>query len=216
MAWQHMVRIADLENVTGEQKLVLFALATRACITCGFVWSGSDYLARKARRGETTIKAALRELKYAGLIDVHAYSRGGRGRATEFILLPRDFTYAPAPCSYCLKRRESGRHATGMTESKPVATRPVFMTDCPKPVATRPRNGSPRDPHSVINTIQLGAARQSDPPASPPGAASPPCSDNPSQTSEDARRGRELFDEFVAQAASDHPPDPNTGSDSPL
>jgi hypothetical protein len=191
MAWQHMAEIAEMENISGDQKLVLFSLATRACLECGLVWAGLDYLTRKSRRSETTVSAALRELKYTGLVTVHAYSRGGRGKATEYILLPQAFAYASAPCVACQERRQTPRAARGMTTPKLPATRGVSGGETPKPPATRAGNPPPRDPHSVINTILLGAARQSDPSASPPGSASPRSSEpSPGEpiTSENERR----------------------------
>ena len=94
-------------------KLVLLALADHACEHCGLAWPGKQKLAEKTLLGPTRIKTALDELAKIGLVTVHKYPKGGRGRATEYVVLPAVAAHQ-APCPRCVNaQKHAGRAAPG-------------------------------------------------------------------------------------------------------
>jgi hypothetical protein len=84
-------------------KFVLVAMADLACGVCGLAWPGVGLLGRHTQLGPTKIREAIDELTAAGHLSVHAFSRGGRGRSTEFLVFP-SMAEAPAPCPGCMAR----------------------------------------------------------------------------------------------------------------
>lgn len=193
MAFPLLGRAADLE-IDPHPKLVLIALANRACEDCGFAWPGLKYLQRKTHLGETTITGALRFLLASGLVRVHRYPHGGRGRTTEYVVLEQFFKFSTAPCGECVQKQERGRVAGGFGKTGRVAG--GFGDDTPREatgfngdVTVNLSNPPPRDPETPrhATTIQseihiqssraLGA-READPPASPPGATASPIPDH--------------------------------------
>jgi hypothetical protein len=92
-------------------KAVLYCLADLACDRCGRAWPGVEFIARRTEMGKTGVRKALDDLKAAGLITVHAFPSGGRGRATEYIVLPQLPKLSTAPCVECGERSKT--HRTG-------------------------------------------------------------------------------------------------------
>jgi hypothetical protein len=132
---------------------------------------------------------------------------------TEYIIHHPFVELSTSDCGECKAKLKRGRHATGIAGTKQVATRPVS----PKGVAKRHQKGSPDDHHSVIdskpkhNSVTLPA----DPPATPPGAATPPISDpTPPPTDQDARLRLKAIVDEVGDALG--PPSSRTGILAPL
>jgi len=93
-------------------KGVLLALADRACDECGLAWPGIKYLSDRSELGETKTREAIRVLTAKGLLTVHGFAKGGRGLATEYIVLPGVAKLSTAPCGKC--REMMKRHHTGV------------------------------------------------------------------------------------------------------
>ncbi len=87
-------------------KHILMHLADYACNTCGLAWPGTPTLIEDSECGRTVVREALDSLVSQGLLIVHAYPKGGRGKATEYIVLPK-LALIPAPCSSCQSRRNN-------------------------------------------------------------------------------------------------------------
>jgi hypothetical protein len=99
-------------TLIASHKFVLVALADHACEFCGLTWPGISSLQRDTGLGERTIQEALKALAAAGHIRIRDYPHGGRGRATEYIVLPTTpglskapfataTPWPPAPCDKC-------------------------------------------------------------------------------------------------------------------
>lgn len=135
MSYQHTERAIALP-LEGGTKLVLVLFAFRACPTCGLCWLGTKRLMAETGLGETRIQKALRELRDGGLLKIHAYASGGRGRSTEYIVLPQHMELSTAPCGECRVRMKNPPRGEGFDKGgteKPPATRGVSA----KPPAPR-------------------------------------------------------------------------------
>ena len=107
-------------------KGVLLALADRACDECGLAWPGIKYLSDRSELGETKTREAIRVLTAKGLLTVHGFAKGGRGLATEYIVLPGVAKLSTAPCGKCremMKRHHTGVGFSGQESVKPITWR---------------------------------------------------------------------------------------------
>jgi hypothetical protein len=175
VSYEHLDAAAELEGLAPGPKLVLVALAKTACKTCGLGWPGVKWIARKTGMKETSIRAALEVLRSRDLIQIHGYATGGRGRSTEYVVLPGLFELSTAPCGECRANMQTPRVAKGIAE-KASATRRVS----PKPIAPDPQNPSRGEPQSVRESNQSHADLAETPGS---GAAAPPSSEPPPPTS---------------------------------
>ena len=206
MSNRHLTAIRPLQ-MPPPTKLVLYALSERACERCGLCWPGIALLGTDTCLKRTRIKQALDELRKAGLIEVHEYPRGGRGRASEYVVLPNLPELSTAPCGNCqgnlLKRPQRDLYDESVTR-KEVATRPVSG----KQVADRALKGSQYGPQASVEAKhQRARAREADPAASPSGAATPPTSDSQPRNATEARQAVEAM-----FRASDSTPTPDRPS----
>jgi len=191
VSFEHLDAAARLEGLPPAPKSVLVHVAQHACVTCGLAWPGVPLLERKSGLGRTAIKLALEWLVKAGQLRIHAYPHGGRGMATEYIVLPSLTGLSTAPCGECRQRMKRGRLAAGIDERvtpKPAARRPVTAKPAGFGVENRPLGG----PQSVRESESVTTASGPSPPARE--AATPPPSDptQPLNATENARRAEEL------------------------
>lgn len=114
MSFEHLDAAADLELGNPTAKLVLIPLARAACLTCGIAWPGVAFMVRKTGLGTTAVRKGLDWLEAHGLVLVHAYPKGGRGRSTEYIVLPGVMKLSTAPCEQCRLRMKTPRDAVGL------------------------------------------------------------------------------------------------------
>lgn len=211
MSFDHLGAIAELK-LAATPKLVLFALGNRACSVCGIAWPGKNYLMEMTGLGETSVVKGLKALVDAQLIVIHRYSHGGRGVATEYVVLPNHLKLAKvAPCQDCRKRMKTPREARGLRDhgKTPRLAGGLGVREMSKPPASGGQNPPPGTHHSVSNT---SFSQRVDPQSSTSGSASPRLPDTtPSPTSaEDARRrGDEAMREIIAAGPlSPKPRDP--------
>ena len=130
------------------QKLVLLALADHACEFCGLCWPGMKSLAIKTGLGETAITNAVKALSSGGLVKIHRYPQGGRGRATEYVVLPQAMKLSTAPCGKCGLRMTFPPSRGGYDNSgtdKGAATRPV-SGETPRGASENPPPGEEKPP----------------------------------------------------------------------
>lgn len=106
----------DIVGLTSDERLLLLAYARHACENCGLCWPGRTRLQIMTGLGSTTLSAVARRLVERGLLKIHAYPKGGRGRATEMVVLPKDMQLSPAPCGKCGDNLKTSRAALGLTE----------------------------------------------------------------------------------------------------
>lgn len=98
MAWSHLraafaLRITPREASPGEHgavdptilKFVVLVLANHANAQ-GVAYPGVDLIAQTTQTSRKTVTRALAELEARGLVKIRAYGKGGRGRATEYVL----------------------------------------------------------------------------------------------------------------------------------
>jgi hypothetical protein len=98
-------------RLSGRQKLVLLALADHACDECGLAWPGIPRLATRTGIGATTLREDLQALTDAGLLEIRRYPRGGRGRATEYVVLGPLVPVAQTACPTCARNLAGSRAA---------------------------------------------------------------------------------------------------------
>jgi Helix-turn-helix domain len=164
-------------------KFVLFLLADHACETCGYAWPGVKCLMQESGLKETTVRGALDRLRDAGLINVHGYSTGGRGRATEYVVLPALPELSTAPCGECRGKLKRLRVAKGIDDSG--SSNPSRGDGySPKPFAEQAQNPSRGEPQSSRESESSRAARDA--------VASPPVSNHPITPAENAAMAREM------------------------
>lgn len=88
-------------TLVAAHKFVLVALADHACEICGLTWPGVSRLARETGLAERTVQDALKALTAANHLAIRSYPKGGRGRTTEYIVLPGVTVLSTAPCAKC-------------------------------------------------------------------------------------------------------------------
>ena len=168
MSFEHLSAAGELDAgvgtpLTARGKAVLWVLALRACRDCGLAWPGARYLEAKTGLGESAVRGGLRELERAGYLKIHAYPTGGRGRATEYIVLPALLELSTAPCGECRSRMKTRRHATPLeelpAETRCDATPIVYPEHIPR--AEGVENPVPRDPHEVRESDSVTRSRAS-------------------------------------------------------
>jgi len=156
-------------------KAVLVCMADRACDVCGMAWPGVAYLADRTEIPERRVSIHLRALLDSGLLTVHGYSKGGRGRSTEYIVLPQVAKLSTAPCEKCAQLGKTLSPRAGFTGGNPVVSgvRNPVATSTPSisiypsvdPSANTPRKPAPS---------ATGRSKASLPADTPESAAVPP------------------------------------------
>lgn len=180
MSYRHLSIIAELE-IPPQQKLVLYQIGNLACEDCGLAWPGMTYLAKKTRLGEKSIASAIRELKHGRFLDVTGYSRGGRGRTTQYVVLAAYLELGNAPCATCVENLKTGAarakplKAAGVSGEKPLTPAGVSDGNSFKPPLSAHRNPSRETDYTINNndTTTRARAREEEPSASPPVNGSP-------------------------------------------
>ena len=143
-------------KLPGRQKLILLALADHACDECGLAWPGVSRLVKRTGIGTTRLREDLQSLTDVGLLEIRRYPRGGRGRATEYVVLGALVVVAQTPCATCA-RNLAGSHASE-THCTGDGFRPAPAADTHRPDdgngARKPTArvmGSPVEDPGVIN-----------------------------------------------------------------
>ncbi len=96
-------------SLIAAHKFVLVAMADHACDICGLTWPGIRRLMRETGLYERTIQTALSALTAAGLLSIRSYPHGGRGRTTEYLVLPGKVVgLSTAPCAKCVFNLKKG------------------------------------------------------------------------------------------------------------
>lgn len=114
MSAQHQRVAWEVIGLDTHERLLLLAYARHACQNCGLCWPGNVRLQLLTGMGRTTITAVARRLVDAGHLRVHAYARGGRGMATEYVVLPKELALSTAPCAKCVDNFKTNRAAGGI------------------------------------------------------------------------------------------------------
>jgi len=160
MSIPHRGAAWDLE-IPPLSKLVLMRLAWHACETCGLAWPSNRTLCLKTGIGETRVRASLDELTAAGHLRIHAYATGGRGRSTQYIVLPSLAGLSTAPCGKCQwnlqnpsRREPFDKHGT----AKGSATR-TLLAKGHADEAKRVRGGNPEPIAQVFQAIADAAKK---------------------------------------------------------
>jgi hypothetical protein len=175
----------------GPIKVVLMVFASRGCKFCGLTWPGMALLKEECGLGETRLRGSLEFLvrDERGLLRIHAYPQGGRGRATEFVVMPGFAKLSPAPCGECQERMKTTRHAVGIggigAQNPSRGTRVYANT--PRILTQNPAHGYGPSVREPIDHLSVAQARHEE-------TASPLPSDSPSLSPEDSlQRVRSLI-----------------------
>ena len=191
VALSHQAGVAALSlELPKAMKLLLYDLAIRACPHCGLTWPGVPNLMRSTGMGETLLRDTLGELarQDRSLIVVHRYPTGGRGRATEYVVLPAHTKLSTAPCGECLSRQKTPRAAVGIGEGNP--PRGGGYSQYPTENASIP-HARVTHQQEVQQQQEGGLTPAVDPQAAPSGAATPPRSTPPPSSATEARQAVE-------------------------
>lgn len=139
----------ELDPIT---KLVLLRYAWHACEVCGLAWPGVKTLTEKTGLGATAVRKHVDALEHAGWLRLHAYPKGGRGRSTQYVVLPGLPGLSTAPCAKCQWNLSNpsprGGFAT-MSGDKGTATRSLSG----KPTAPEAKTHRAGDPVPVSEVI---------------------------------------------------------------
>jgi hypothetical protein len=158
-------------------KHVLQCLAFRACGTCGHARPSVPLLALDTGMSERAVRDALVELRQRpDLLAVWAYSKGGRGRTTEFIVMPALAKLSTMDCADWGKHSNTLRQLPGIDNSvtpKPgkIGSETLRQTAYHPSIHTHPSGGEPASGHAAPAPDGSGVE-----PRNPPG----PRSDHPS------------------------------------
>jgi len=181
-------------------KVTLYTLAAHSCQFCGLTWLGNRRMQAETGLGESSLRHALKHLVNAGLVLVHAYPQGGRGRATEYIVLPDiprgDTRLSPAPCGKCQFNQIKAAPRTGFEKDATHKGRATHGVSA-KPRGLGGQNpvdgGAPTESNTTTITARA-SAREADPAASPPGPATPARSTPP--TPAELRQARRMVSDI--------------------
>jgi hypothetical protein len=130
-------------------KHVLQCLAFRACGTCGHARPSVPLLALDTCMSERAVRDALVILRgRPELVTVWAYSKGGRGRTTEFIVMPALAKLSTMDCADWGKHSNTLRHVQGIDSSvtpKPgkIGSETLRQTSYPPSVHPHPSGDEP-------------------------------------------------------------------------
>jgi hypothetical protein len=199
----------------GAIKVVLMILACRACRFCGLCWPGIRILKDECGLGETRLRDSLEALAAddRGLLKIHAYPHGGRGRATEYIVLPGLMELSTAPCGKCRSNMKTPREAMGIDRSVtpiPLATRGVSTKPLAKTVKT-PRTGTDQPEVEPSTGRALRARAVDSPPARTMSHPTLPLTN--AEWSQNAQQAARLARHF---GPTPQPESPATGNDDSL
>ena len=103
-------------------KHVLSVLAFHACEDCGLAWPGVKLLAIETGLAERTVRDTLVTLRsMPTLVTVVSYATGGRGRTTEYVVMPSVARLSTSDCGKCAKRcaAQQGLTTTGRLKGAP-------------------------------------------------------------------------------------------------
>jgi hypothetical protein len=157
-------------------KLTLMVVSAHACDYCGMAWPGVRKLCEETGMGATAVRGALDWLVKEGHLEVRAYAHGGRGRSTEYIILPRIRELSTAPCGKCQFHQANPSRGEGFGKDvtrKPTATRGVSAKPTARKAKTHRTGGDQLTREHQLTT----GADLAEKPGS--GAATPPSSDPP-------------------------------------
>jgi len=168
----HLVAVSRLE-LPASTKAVLTWLAFHACENCGLCWPGMKLLCLETGLGETAIRKGIDGLERAGQVRIHGYATGGRGRATEYVVLPGLPEFSTAPCGKCRQNLRNPSRSVGFDNGvtdKPLASRGVLD----KPLVSGAENPSRGEPQSSEEQNHHARAREAEPPPAGPAPVSNP------------------------------------------
>ncbi len=105
-------------RLPGRTKVVLLVMAGHCCKFCGLTWLGLDRLTQECGVSVTTLRAAIADLVSLGHLKIAYYPKGGRGKATEYVVFPNDPRLIPARCRVCLENQQKGPRGGGFDKGK--------------------------------------------------------------------------------------------------
>jgi hypothetical protein len=205
-------------------KVTLMILAAHSCQFCGLTWLGIKRMQDETGMGETSVRAALRHLVDAGLLLVHAYPLGGRGRATEYIVLPdvpRGVEkLSTPPCGKCLFNQAKGPSGEGFDKSKTEKTPRVArgIAKTPRVASLNPVPGYAPTEKNTTTITPHARAREADPSPAAAGPATPASSDppTPAQRAQARRMVAKINRAISSSTWGDRRYSAKDGSDRPL
>lgn len=138
-------------------KAVLLAMAWHACDDCRTSWPGHSLLTADTHLGRTAIKAALATLVLDNWLVIGRFPNGGRGLATEYVVLPSFPVKSTAPCGECRNRMKKGP-PPGWFYNLGTTNRPSPDPFVPETGRNPDEKGSPGDHHQSVTIHQSGEA----------------------------------------------------------
>lgn len=91
LAVQAAVIVGVERHLPSAERHVLFIHAYHCNRVDGISWTKKETVMRETGLSAATVTRALHALVAAGLLVVHAYPKGGRGRSTEYRVLPSEW-----------------------------------------------------------------------------------------------------------------------------
>jgi len=160
MGWKAIQDSLAVETGAPGRRLVLLLLAWRSCDACGLAWPGITWLCDNAEMSERSVQRALAELAGAGIVETRSYATGGRGRSTEYVVMPSRTELSTAPCAECGQRRRNPVKSAGYSApgaETPQILRGIGGANSGKPRQNRHQKGVTVAPHQQENQDQQAA-----------------------------------------------------------
>lgn len=160
MGWKAIQDSLAVQVGAPGRRFVLVLLAWRSCDSCGLAWPGVRWICDNSEMGERSVQAALADLAKAGFIEPRSYATGGRGRSTEYVVLPSRAGLSTAPCQECASRRRNPANPAGYSAGgaeTPQILRGIGGANHGKPRKIRHENPAGFAPHQQENQDQQAA-----------------------------------------------------------
>lgn len=161
-------------------KATLSWLAYHSCNGCGYTFVGVPTLVIETSFAESTVRRDIAYLVKRTLLVVVGQG-GGRGKTTEYLTCPEVAKLSTGDCLLCGRDRnhvsQTLQDVEGFAKNPPPRGGYAQLFDDSGAIPSTTWNGNPppRGPQPEYRTEPPRArAREADPPASPPGAATPP------------------------------------------
>jgi hypothetical protein len=198
VGYDHEDAAWTVNGLKADAHHVLLALAHAACVNCGVTWLGVATISLRTGIGATRIRQMLAELVAADHVRIFRYPKGGRGRSTEYVVLPQLVKLSTPLCGKCVGNQKTHRTGDGYSGEGVSNTHRTGDGYSEKPTAAeakthRTSGGQPvSESQPVSGTAASGA---------PEAVASPPVSSTTLSPSENVARARELIASLTTRKA---------------
>jgi hypothetical protein len=92
-------------QMSSDAKSLLWCVSYHCCRYCGLIWLGIPRMVLECCMNEHRIRAAIAELEQRGLLQARFFLKGGRGKTTEYVVLPGHLALQAPRCNKCVENQ---------------------------------------------------------------------------------------------------------------